>query len=129
MKLQIKAVGLDLTPATETYARDKIGRLEKLIVTGHRDSALADIKLIFAPSNTKDTKDKCHVTISGIGGGKAIHVETEEPEMHVAIDRAAHKLKEPLRRDQERYRDHLRRESAEVKRKAADLGSGEGDLT
>lgn len=118
MKLQISATGMDLSPATKEYVTEKIGRLEKLIVPSHHDSAMADVKLIFAASNTKTTQDKCHVTISGIGEGHTIHVETEEPEMHVAIDRAAHKLKEPLRRGEERYRDHLRKEATEAKQRA-----------
>lgn len=130
MKLQIKAVNLDLSDSVRTYATDKIGGLEKLVVKGHRDSAIADVKLIFGPSDTKATKDKCHVTITGLGRGDVINVEEEAEDMHVAIDRAAHTLKETIRRHEDKKRDHMNREARELKEQAntADmLDPGEGD--
>ena len=120
MKIQISALGMDMTPAVKTYATEKVKKLEKLVVQGHRDAAMFDVKLIAAESNTDATKDKCHITLSGLGQGHTLHVEAEEPDMHVAIDRAVHKLKEPLRRHEERYRDHLRRDATAAKRQAAE---------
>ncbi len=115
MRLTITAVGLDLSDSTRTYVEEKIGKLEKLIVPAHRDAALADVKLIAAPSNTTSTKDKCTVTISGLGEKHVVHIETEEPDMLVAIDAAAHKLKEPLRRFEERFRDHISKDAVKAK--------------
>ena len=134
MKLQIKAVGLELTDSVRTYVTDKIGGLERFVLKNHRDSAMADVKLIFGPNDTKDTKDKCHVTISGIGGGAVINAEEEAEDMHVAIDRAAHTLKETIRRHEDKKRDHINREARELKEQAntvdtsaPDSGPGEGD--
>ena len=130
MKLQIKAVNLDLSESVRTYVTDKIGGLEKLVVKGHRDSAIADVKLIFKSSDTKATKDKCHVTITGLGRGDVINVDEEAEDMHVAIDRAAHTLKETIRRHEDKKRDHMNREARELKEQAntADaLDPGEGD--
>ncbi|MDP4000395.1 MAG: ribosome-associated translation inhibitor RaiA [bacterium] len=135
MKLQIKAVGLELTDSVQTYVTEKIGGLERFILQNHRDSAFADVKLIFMPSDTKDTKDKCHVIISGIGRGNVINAEEEAEDMHVAIDRAAHTLKETIRRHEDKKRDHINREARDLKEQtstvdessAAQGGPGEGD--
>jgi ribosomal subunit interface protein len=120
MRLTIAAVGLDLTDTTRTYVEEKIGKLEKLIVPAHRDSALADVKLLYAAHNTTATKDKCTVTISGLGEKHVVHIATEEPDMHAAIDAAAHRLKEPLRRFEERYRDHLSKDAVKAKQELRD---------
>lgn len=127
MKLQIKAVHLDLSDAVRTYVTEKIGGLERFVLKGHRDSALADVKLIFGPSDTKDTKDKCHVTISGLGGGSVINVEEEAEDMHVAIDRAAHVLKETIRRHEDKQRDHSNREARDLKEQTRTFDPGESD--
>ncbi len=127
MKLQIKAVGMDMTDSVRTYVTEKIGGLERLIVEGHREAALADVKLIYKPSDTEDTKDKCHVTISGLGRGDAIHVEEEAEDMHVAIDRVAHVLKETLRRHEDKYRDHMHKGARELKEQAQTFDPGESD--
>ncbi|HEY8108396.1 MAG TPA: ribosome-associated translation inhibitor RaiA [Patescibacteria group bacterium] len=127
MKLQIKAVNLDLTDSVRTYVTEKIGGLERLVLKHHRDSAMADVKLIFKPADTKATKDKCHVTISGLGGGDVIHVEEEAEDMHVAIDRAAHTLKETIRRHEDKQRDHINREARDLKEQAQTFDPGESD--
>lgn len=133
MKLQIKAVNLDLSDPVRTYVTEKIGGLDRFVLKGHRDSALADVKLIFGASDTKATKDKCHVTITGIGQGHAINAEEEAEDMHVAIDRAAHTLKETIRRHEDKQRDHMNREAREFKEQAQTVdtsdisGPGEGD--
>ena len=120
MQLQIKAQGLDLSDSTRTYTEEKVGRLERYIESNHRDSAIADIHLIFEQSHTRDAKDECRVTISGLGGGQTFHAESAEPEMHVAIDACVQTLEEQLRRHHDKIRDHITREAAEAKRQPAE---------
>lgn len=126
MRLTITAVGTDLSDNARDFVEEKIGRLEKLIVPAQRDSALADVKLTYAPSNTTDTEDKCAVTISGLGEKHVVHMEAEAPDMLAAIDRCATKLKEPLRRFEERFRDHLTKGATKAKQEMQE-GSLEGD--
>ena len=115
MNIQIKAIGLDLSESAKVYVDQKIGRLSKLLSDNQDEAATADVKLIYAPSNTTDSKDKCHVTISGLGKGTTFHVETEEHDMHVAIDAASQTLEEQLRRHHDKLRDHISRDKAELK--------------
>lgn len=107
MKIQAKAQGTELTDSAKVYVDQKIGRLSKFLTPTQDEAAIADVHLIYAPSNTTATRDKCHVTISGLGKGQVVHVETEEPDMLVAIDAASQKAEEPLRRQHEKIRDHL----------------------
>lgn len=118
MQLQISASGTPLTDSAKVYVTEKIGRLTKLLVPNENQAAQADVHLIYAPHNTKDTKDKCHVTITGIG--QKMHVEATEPEMHVAIDAAAQKLEEQLRRHKDKRRDRITREATEHKETPAE---------
>lgn len=115
MHLQISASGMDLSESTKVYIDEKIGRLSKLLAPNQDEAAKADVHLIYAQHNTKATKDKVHVTMTGVGGGQVLHVETEEPDMLVAIDRASQKLEEQLRRLKEKLRDHLHKGAAESK--------------
>ena len=115
MKLTITAVGTDLSESVRDTVTEKISKLEKLIVPAHQDSAMADVKLTYAPSNTTDTEDKCAVTISGLGEKHVVHMTAEAPDMLGAIDHCATKLKEPLRRFEERFRDHLSKDAVKAK--------------
>ncbi len=115
MKIQAKAQGTPLTDSAKVYVDEKIGRLSKFLTPAQDEAAIADVHLIYAPSNTADTRDKCHVTIDGLGKGQTVHVETEEPDMHVAIDAASQKAEEQLRRHHEKMRDHLHQGGAESK--------------
>ena len=115
MKIQAKAQGTELTESAKVYIDQKIGRLSKFLTPTQDEAAIADVHLIYAPSNTTDTRDKCHVTISGLGKGQVVHVQTEEPDMHVAIDAASQKAEEQLRRQHEKIRDHLHQGGADAK--------------
>lgn len=127
MRLTITAVGIDLTDPAREFVEEKVGRLEKLIVPAHQDSALADVKLTYAPSNTTDTEDKCAVTISGLGEKHIIHMEAEAPDMLAAIDHCATKLKEPLRRFEERFRDHITKAATDAKEQARTADAVDAD--
>ncbi len=115
MRIQSKAQGTPLTDSAKIYVERKIGRLSNLLTPEQDDAAVADVHLIYAPSNTVATKDKCHVTISGLGGGHTVHAESEEPDMHVAIDASAQLLEEQLRRLKEKTRDNLDRSKLAAK--------------
>lgn len=115
MQLQIKAQGLELSDPTRVYTEEKVGKLERYIEENHRDSAIADIHLVFAPAHTEDRKDKCRITITGIGKGQSFHVESEQPEMHVAIDAAVQTMEEQLRRHHDKLSDHLTKQATEAK--------------
>lgn len=115
MQLQIKAQGLDLSAPTRVYTEEKVSRLERYIEENHRGSAIADVHLIFHATHTQDTKDKCHITVSGIGKGQTFHAEAEEPEMHVAIDAAVRVMEEQLRRHHDKIRDHISKDATAAK--------------
>lgn len=116
MRLQIRATGLELSEPTKVYVTEKFSRLEKLLAPHQNEAVLADIHLVYQPSHTDVSKDECHATISGLGKGLRFHAETQEPDMHVAIDAAVQKLEEQLRREKDKRRDHITREAAEAKR-------------
>lgn len=115
MQLHIHAKGLDLSEATKVYTTEKFSRLEKYLSHHQSEAAVIDVSLIVEPNHTEVSKDKCHATISGLGKGHTFHVETEEPDMHVAIDAAVQKLEEQLRREKDKHRDHLNKEATEAK--------------
>lgn len=115
MHIQIKAVNLDITPSVDNYVREKVPKLEKLLAPHQNEAAVADVILIYAAHDMKVTKDKCHITISGLGQGHTVHAETEEPEMHVAIDACVQKVEEQLRREKEKRRDHISKANTEAK--------------
>lgn len=119
MRIQITTVGDDVLPADKDYAEEKVGKLEKLIIPKHRDGALADVKLIHADHNTKQTRATCHITISNLGEKDIINLEFGAPDMTAAIDGCVNKLREPLRRQEEKYRDHLRKDSTRTKDEAS----------
>lgn len=129
MRIQVTTVGDDLLPADKAYATDKVGKLEKLIIPKHREGALADVKLIHADHHTKETRATCHITISNLGDKDIVNMEFAAQDMTAAIDGCVNKLREPLRRQEERYRDHLRKDSTKAKDEASiepDLRAPEG---
>jgi ribosomal subunit interface protein len=117
MQLQIRATGLELSEATKVYVTEKVSRAEKYLAPHQSESAVADVHLVYKQSNTKDTKDQCHITISGVGKGQRFHAEAAEPDMHVAIDHSYHKVEEQLRREKDKRRDRMTREAADAKRR------------
>ncbi|MSU76086.1 HPF/RaiA family ribosome-associated protein [Patescibacteria group bacterium] len=130
MRIQITTVGDDVPVDSKDYATEKVGKLEKLIIPKHQEGALADIKLTRTPSNTADTRNTCHITISNLGEKDIVNMEFSAPEMHAAIDGCVNKLREPLRRQEERYRDHIRKDLTKAKDEASiepDLRAPEGD--
>ncbi len=115
MLIQIKAVNLELTDSVDTYVREKLPKLGKYLAPHQDEAAVADVMLMYAPHDTKDTKDKCHITVSGLGHGLSFHAEAEEPEMHVAIDACVSKMEEQLRREKDKRKDHISRANLQAK--------------
>lgn len=115
MQIHIKTVHLELTGSVDTYVHDKVSRLSKFLTPHQDEAAILEVHLRYKPSDIKDTKDQCTLTITGLGKGRAMHVEAEEPDMHVAIDRAAQRMEEQLRREKEKRRDHIHKQSKDGK--------------
>lgn len=115
MHIHIKAINLELTDSVDTYTREKISKLEKLLTNHQNEAGVADVILTFAPHDTRDTKDKCAITISGLGHGTTFHAECEEHDMHVAIDACEQKMAEQLRREKDKQHDHISRENQAAK--------------
>ena len=131
MQIHVKAVNLELTGSMETYAQEKLAKLEKFLAPHQNESATVNVMLIFGPHDTKSTKDKCHITVTGLGQGHTVHAETEAPDMHVAIDACVQKAEEQLRREKDRRGDHLSKQNAEQAHIPAeelmDMGPVQGD--
>lgn len=107
MQIQIKTVNLELNESTETYTREKVGRVAKFLAPHQDEAAVVEVHLRVNENDTNQTKDQCTITISGLGKGHTVHAEAEEPDMHVAIDRAYQKVEEQLRREKEKRREHI----------------------
>lgn len=116
MQLQLKAVGLDLSESMKVYVDEKITqRLERFIEVNHRESVVAEVHLEYASGDTTGTRDKCKVTMTGLGNGQVARAEEEAEDMHVAIDRTSQKLEEQLRRHHDKLRDHIHRKDGDAK--------------
>ena len=84
MKINIKATGMELTPAISSYAHKKISLIEKYIDKGHVDT----VAQVEVGRNTRHHKAgnvfraEVHIT----GGGLDLYAVSEMEDLYAAID-------------------------------------------
>ena len=97
MQLNVTGRRLEITDALESYARTKLGRLER-----HFDH-VTNVHLILSVERERHRAEATvHVT------GRELFAEAVEGEMYAAIDVLADRLDTQIRRYKERTTDHHR---------------------
>jgi ribosomal subunit interface protein len=95
MNISIKATGIELTEALASYAREKIGSLERFLA-GDREAAMAEIEI---GKTTRHHKlgEYFRAEINLSYPGHNLRAETEQEDMYAAIDIAKDNLAEEIR--------------------------------
>lgn len=94
MKINIKASGLDLTPAISAYVDDKVAMLDKLFV--HDLAVYADVEVGKRTHHHK-TGELFFAEINIHSLGKIIRHVTEEYDLYAAIDKMKDGVAEEIR--------------------------------
>jgi putative sigma-54 modulation protein len=84
MKINIKATGIELTPAISDYANKKISLLEKYLETSHAD-AVAQVEVGKSTKHHKSGnifRAEVHLT----GTGLDVYAVSEQDDLYAAID-------------------------------------------
>lgn len=106
MRLQIKAVGFELTPALTQFIEEKFLSLEKFLSNWDKNNSV--ILRIEVSKNTKHhQKGMVFYAEANLDLPKnVLRVEETNEDMHAAIDRLKDRLKNDLLRLKERAADH-----------------------
>lgn len=104
MNIVIKATNLVLSAANKTYAKDKVGNLEKYI-----NAIEAKIELERDRKHHSGLVFRAEVTL--IIGGKLIRAEANAEELNAAIDLVIPKVKEQISKFKEK-KDTLQKRGA-----------------
>ena len=84
MKIQIKATGIELTPAIRDYVEKKLESLEKFIRT-ETETALAEVEVGTVNKHHK-SGDIFRAELNLTMGGEKIYVHAEKDDLYAAID-------------------------------------------
>jgi putative sigma-54 modulation protein len=115
MKINIKATGMELTPALTQYVNDKLLLLEKFIEGVDEDNVLAEVEI---GKTTKHHKlgDFFKAEINLRFGPARLRVESTEGDLYAAIDMAKDELEENIIRFNKRKNTLIRKGARAIKR-------------
>lgn len=112
MRINIKASGIELTLALNSYVNDKVSMLDKLLV---RDpAAYADVE-IGKRTNHHKTGDWFFGEINLHTAGKIIRHVAEESDLYAAIDKMKDGLAEEIRTAEKKKNTLFKRGSRAIK--------------
>ncbi len=101
MKLNIKATGIDLTPALRAYIEEKIGSVAKFIKRWD-DTGAVEARVEVARTTKHHHKgDVFYAEVNVHLPGKVVRAEGTDADMRAAIDR----VRDTLRREVEKYKE------------------------
>ena len=113
MKVTIHCKNLKLSPAIESYTREKIGKIDKyfknIVNTG---AVVMHVELIMDKSGREGNKFVCEVT--GFAPKKQFRVTQAGPQLYLAIDLAQEKLEEQVRKYKERFNSRTEDKTKEI---------------
>ena len=111
MKLIISPHNLKLTKGIEDHLVDRVEKLEKL---DHR-AIDARVNIEHDTSKPTDRRFKCSIRLAV--SGPDLFVEDYEADLYAAIDLAAKKMEQQIRKRHNRFKARKQSEGAKVKRK------------
>lgn len=104
MTINIRALGIELTPAIRQYVEDKMQMLEKY----DQQIILADVDLgMETHHHLKGKIFNCKVTLEV--PGDVLKIEKQEEDLYKAIDKVKDHLREMLTERKEKIRDNHRK--------------------
>lgn len=109
----VRATGIELTPATRDYIDKKIEALRKFVEEDDT-SASIDVEIGKTTEHHK-LGNVFRAEFNFMHGGKMFRAAAEEEDLHAAIDIVKDELAEQLRSDKERKRTLWRRGASIVK--------------
>ena len=112
MRINIKASGIELTPALSSYVNDKVAMLEKLLV--HDPAASADVEIGKRTHHHK-TGDWFFAEINLHTMGKTIRHVSEESDLYAAIDKMKDGVAEEIRAVEKKKNTLFKRGSRAIK--------------
>jgi putative sigma-54 modulation protein len=114
MKLIISPHNLKLTPAIEDHLVDRVEKLEKL---NHRT---VDVRVTLEHDTSKPTDRRFKCSIRLAVSGPDLFAEDYEGDLYAAIDLAAKKIEQQIRKRHNKFKARKQSEGAKVKRKRQD---------
>ncbi len=113
MRINIKASGVELTPALSSYVNDKVAMLEKLLV--HDPAAYADVEI---GKRTKHHKsgDWFFAEINLHTEGRLIRRVEEESDLYAAIDKVKDGMAEEISNVEKKKNTLFKRGGRAIKR-------------
>lgn len=112
MKTNIKATGIELTPALTTYVESKMGMLDKLLVNFGDVSANVEIG---KETNHHKTGNWFFAEANLICDGKMLRHKIEEADLYAAIDKMKDGLAEEVRTYEKKKKSLFRRGARVIK--------------
>lgn len=101
MKINLKATGLDLTPALREYAEQKIGSLEKFVKRWDAEGVVEVWVEVGRITKHHHKGDVFRAEADLRLPGKVLRAEDEDWDIRAALDR----LKDKLKREVEKYKE------------------------
>lgn len=101
MKINLKATGLDLTPALREYAEQKIGSLEKFVKRWDAEGVVEVWVEVGRITKHHHKGDVFRAEADLRLPGKVLRAEDEDWDIRAALDR----LKDKLKREIEKYKE------------------------
>jgi putative sigma-54 modulation protein len=95
MNLTISGRHLAVTPSIRSYVESKLSRIRR-----HFDHVIDINVVLFADHLSKKAEVSCHVA------GKALFVESDDPDLYAAIDAVADKLDRQIIKYKDRLHAH-----------------------
>lgn len=113
MRINIKASGIELTPALSSYVNDKVAMLEKLLVND--PAAYADVEIGKRTHHHK-TGDWFFGEINLHTGGRIIRHVEEESDLYAAIDKVKDGIAENLNNSEKKKNTLFKRGARAIKK-------------
>ncbi len=114
INLELKAVGLELTPAIKAYAEEKVQSLEKYI-SSQVDPALAQVELSKLTEHHKSGEIfSCSINLQ-ITGRPHIFTEETSEDLYAAIDKVRDELIRQITSTKDKSQTRFRRGARQLK--------------
>ena len=114
MNINIKVAGIELTPALESYLREKLAHVEKFITEAEREVARAEVNLAKTTQHHKHG-DFFQAEITLPLGTKTLHASVTADDLYAAIDEMQDEIISEIKRWHGKRHTLLRRGGRKIK--------------
>ena len=121
MKINIKVVSIELTPALDSYVNDKLNSLDKFFVGRRDDEPMADVEIGKTTQHHK-LGDYFRAEIILRYAGQYYRVEATESDLYAAIDVAKDQLAEEIRTKNKKRTSLIKRGGRTIKELLRGIG-------